>query len=302
MSANNTTSGFYRAVLIIITAIFLFDVQAALIKHMSDRYSVEQISLYRNLFGMVPNIILLLLSSSWHQNGRSLSVGRWQLALGRGVLLIVAQLTFYSALGYLALATATTLAFSGPLFITLLSIPLLGHTVGWIRGAAVLLGFLGVVMVMQPGRDSFSLVALLPVTAAFFYALVSLSSRFFADTVPSSLISIYTSIGALVSAVIIMLVKSTPFGMLQLQDWLWFIAMGGVGGTAVFLLITAYRMAEPGSLSPFEYFGIPFSFLLGWWFFGEAPFESLFPGVFLIVGAGLLVLWRERMISKKSAK
>jgi len=77
-------------------------------------------------------------------------------------------------------------------------------------------------------------------------------------------------------------------------DWLWFIAMGTIGGCAVLLLITAYRMAEPSLLSPFEYFGIPFSFFLGWYFFGEKPFNSLFPGVILIVGAGLLVIWRER--------
>ena len=70
--------------------------------------------------------------------------------------------------------------------------------------------------------------------------------------------------------------------------------MGGVGGTAVFLLISAYRMADPSSLSPFEYFGIPFSFMLGWVFFNETPFDSLFPGVLLIVGGGLLVVWRER--------
>ena len=63
---------------------------------------------------------------------------------------------------------------------------------------------------------------------------------------------------------------------------------------AVFLLISAYRMADPSSLSPFEYFGIPFSFLLGWVFFNEAPFDSLFPGVLFIVAGGLLVVWRER--------
>ena len=64
--------------------------------------------------------------------------------------------------------------------------------------------------------------------------------------------------------------------------------MGAAGGVAVFCLISAYRLADPSSLSPFEYFGIPFSFALGWLFFSEAPFEKLIPGVFLIVGGGRL--------------
>ena len=67
-----------------------------------------------------------------------------------------------------------------------------------------------------------------------------------------------------------------------------------VGGFAVLAMISAYRLARPASLSPFEYFGIPFAFVLGWIFFNEAPFERLFPGVFLIVGGGLLIAWRER--------
>jgi drug/metabolite transporter (DMT)-like permease len=70
--------------------------------------------------------------------------------------------------------------------------------------------------------------------------------------------------------------------------------MGVAGGTAAFCLISAYRMAKPSSLSPFEYFGIPFSFFLGWIFFLETPFDRLIPGVFLIVGGGLVIIWRER--------
>ena len=64
-------------------------------------------------------------------------------------------------------------------------------------------------------------------------------------------------------------------------------------GFAVLALINAYRLARPSSLSPFEYFGIPFAFILGWFFFDEAPFEKLFPGVLFIVGGGMLIAWRE---------
>jgi drug/metabolite transporter (DMT)-like permease len=72
------------------------------------------------------------------------------------------------------------------------------------------------------------------------------------------------------------------------------VTMGMVGGFAVLALISAYRLAKPGSLSPYEYFGIPFAFILGWLFFDEAPFEKLIPGVFLIIAGGMLIAWRER--------
>ena len=65
-------------------------------------------------------------------------------------------------------------------------------------------------------------------------------------------------------------------------------------------LVVAYRQVEPSVLAPFEYFGIPISFLLGWMFFGEAPFATLFPGVFFIVGAGLIIILRERRIQRRS--
>ncbi len=299
-SSEAPTHNFYRAVFIVILAIFLFDVQGALIKQMGGRYPVEQISFYRNLFGMVPSLLVLVFSSQWHKTGRPLRLKRWRLGFARGVLLVLAQLSFYTALIHMELATATTLAFAGPLFVTTLSVPLLAHKVGWVRGLAVVMGFAGVVMVMKPGGDAFTAVALLPVAAALFYALTSLSSRFFEQEEPTALISIYAAIGAAVTALAILLFKGITIDLNTPGDWLWFIAMGGVGGTAVFLLITAYRMADPSSLSPFEYFGIPFSFLLGWWFFDEAPFDSLFPGVLFIVGAGLLVLWRERSIQSTS--
>jgi len=288
-------------VLTIITAIFLFDVQGALIKHMGQRYSLEQITLFRNFFGLMPHVLVLLFSTAWHQSGRVWKIKRWKLGFGRGLMLIGAQICFYSALIHMELATATTLAFCGPIFLTVLSIPMFGHRVGMWRWAAVLIGFVGVVLVMQPGNDVFSPVALLPIGAALFYALASLSSRYFDSSVPTALINIYSTLSALVAALLLTIITGNWILLSSASDWLWFIGMGTVGGFAVLLLITAYRMAEPSLLSPFEYFGIPFSFVLGWYFFGEAPFQSRFPGVLFIVGGGLLMVWRERVNARKSA-
>ncbi len=282
--------------LILIIAIFLFDVQGALIKHIGTQYPVEQIAFFRNLFGIVPYFFMLCFAKQWRLQGKFLGMKRWKLGLSRGFLLIFAQMCFYYSLLHMQLATATTLAFSGPLFVTLLSVPLLGHTVGRWRAMAVLIGFSGVVMVMQPSQDAFRWVALLPIGAAFFYALTSLSARFFNPDVPTALISIYASCGAMTLASLFGLLHGNWIMPESLSTWLWFVAMGMAGGAAVLLMITAYRMNDPSSLAPFEYFGIPFSFILGWVFFDETPFDSLIPGVFFIVSGGLIVLWRERRL------
>lgn len=286
--------------LILIIAIFLFDVQGALIKHIGTQYPVEQIAFFRNMFGIVPYFFMLCFAKNWRQQGKFLGMSRWRLGVGRGFLLFFAQLCFYYSLLHMQLATATTLAFSGPLFVTLLSIPLLGHTVGWWRALAVLIGFSGVIMVMQPSQDAFSWVAILPIGAAFFYALTSLTARFFDSDVPTALISIYASCGAMVLASLFGLLQGNWVMPESFSTWLWFLAMGMAGGAAVLLMITAYRMNDPSSLAPFEYFGIPFSFILGWVFFNEAPFDSLIPGVFFIVSGGLIVLWRERRLTPET--
>ena len=110
---------------------------------------------------------------------------------------------------------------------------------------------------------------------------------------PTPLINLYASSGALTGALAILLSTGAWQPVESARDWLLLLSMGMVGGCAVLCLIYAYRLAPPSSLSPFEYFGIPFAFVLGWLFFAEAPFDKLLPGVFLIVAGGLLITWRE---------
>jgi drug/metabolite transporter (DMT)-like permease len=109
----------------------------------------------------------------------------------------------------------------------------------------------------------------------------------------------YASAGALFGALAIVFATSGYQPVETLHDWGLLVCMGLVGGFAVLALINAYRLARPSSLSPFEYFGIPFAFILGWFFFDEAPFEKLFPGVLFIVGGGILIAWRENRNSQR---
>ncbi|MEM8687521.1 MAG: DMT family transporter [Pseudomonadota bacterium] len=288
---------FVSGTIVILTAIFLFSVMGAIIKYLGPSYGAQQLSAFRNGFGLIPSCLVLLFSRDWHAAGRPIIIRQWKLGLLRGGFVAVAQVCFYAALVHIEFATASTLAFAGPLFITALSVPVLREHVGGWRWTAVAIGFVGILFIMRPGSEIFTLYAVLPILAAFFYACSSITVRLMDDDVPSATLNIYSTSGALLGALLILFSTSRYTPVASAQDWLWLIALGIVGGCAVLGLIVAYRLTSPSNLAPFEYFGIPFSFVIGWFAFGEAPFERLFPGALLIVAGGLLILWRERTLA-----
>ncbi len=296
MNTPTQKSPLFNAIAIILLAIFLFDVMGAIIKHLGTRYPAQQLSMLRNVFGLIPSVLVLFYSSGWHEAGRPVWLVQWKLAIARGGFVAIAQFCFYLSLIHMEFATASTIAFSGALFVTLLSIPILGHRVGMWRWSAVGMGFVGIVLVMRPDTDGFNVYALLPACAALGYAASSVTAQLFDKSVPTALINLYALAGALTGAVLLVVFTGGYVEVATYQDWLWLLAMGVAGGSAVFCLVTAYRLTAPSNLAPFEYFSIPFAFLLGWMFFDEAPFHRLIPGVFLIIGGGLLIVWRERKV------
>ncbi len=289
---------FAFAICAMLLAIVLYDVMGAIVKDLRADYTTQQLTEFRNLFGLVPAGILLMRSRSWIAAGRPLVIRQWPLAVLRGIIGVCAQLSFYLALIHMDLATATTLVFAGPLFVTALSWPILGHVVGWLRWGAVVLGFGGVVLVLGPNQGEVSWTAFLPVLAALGYGCTAVTAKLFDDDVPTPLVSLYYTLTALLAAVILTIWTGGFAPVIGSADWAWLAMMGCVGGLAAFFMTSANRMADPSSLSPFQYFGIPSSFLLGWMFFSEAPFDDLIPGVFLIIAGGLIIVARERQLGK----
>ena len=282
------------AIIFSLIALTLFDGMGLIIKHLSNEYSAAELTAWRNLFGLVPSLIALWSSKTWRRGGKILKIRQWRLALLRGAIVTFAQLFFYISLGLMAFSTASTISYATALFTTALAIPILGERVGWVRWSAVLVGFLGVTMVIQPGTEGFSPYAFFPLAAALFYALVGVTARLFDDEVSSAVVNLYSSFSSLVGAALITFFWGGFSPITSLTDMIWIILMGGLGGTAVLLLVISYRMTEQSNLAPFSYFGIPLSFVLGWLFFNEAPWSTLFPGGILIAAAALLIVWRER--------
>jgi drug/metabolite transporter (DMT)-like permease len=291
-------ANFARAVAILMLSILLFDVMGAIIKHLGGRYPAQELSMFRNLFGLIPSLILLATSRQWREAGRPIAIRQWRLGLLRGGFVAAAQFCFYLSLLHMEFATASAISFAGPLFITALSVPVLRAHVGVWRWAAVITGFAGVMLVLRPGGEDFSPHALLPLAAALGYASNNITAQLFDRDVPTPLLNLYSLAGSLVASTAIVIASGAFVPVASGADWLWLLAMGMAGGLAVFCLVSAYRLGEPSSLSPFEYLGIPSAFVVGYLAFGEAPFDRLIPGVFLIVAAGMIIVWRERRMRR----
>ena len=180
---------------------------------------------------------------------------------------------------------------------TIFAIIFLGEKVGLIRWAAVLVGFIGVIMVMGLGSDAFTWDALLPFGAAALYALSGVTARLMDDDVSSALVNIYSTLIAVAGSILLTLFLGGFSSINSGSDVFWIITMGAFGGTAVLFLVISFRMTEQSNLAPFSYFGIPMAAFFGWLFFDETPFDDLFPGALLIIAGGLLVIWRERQLN-----
>jgi len=290
-----------KAIIILFVGIAAFDVMSVLVRMLGGSYPILQISILRNIFGIIPALMLLMAGSGLRSIKKLNQRKQWIIITIRSVAVLLAQMCFYTALTKIEFATTSALGFTSPFFITLLSIPILGHHVGLIRFIAILIGFAGVLTIWKPFDESFTWWMVFPVIAALGYALSSVLVRLFDDETPSAAIQISQQFITFFIGLILLLIFEEIAPIANVKDAGLFVLLGMFGGIGVLGLVIAYRLVDPSSLAPFEYFGIPISFMLGWLFFSEAPFDTLFPGVFFIVGAGLLIFIRERYNKKSNS-
>ena len=264
------------------------------IKYLRNDYPAAVLSVYRNLFGIIPCMLVLFLSSKWHAGGRKIIIKEWRLGLLRGVFVCFAQICLYTSYFYVPYALVATMEHTGPMIVSLLCIPILGEKFGLYKMSAVILGFVGIIFIMQPWTDDFNIYLILPICAAFGYSLARVTSLSFPREVLSPLINIYAQVGTILcsSLIIIFFNQWTPFK--SIEDLLLILIMGLIGGTGTLLIIYGARKAELSKITPFDYIEIFFALILGWVFFQEWPIDSLFPGVLFIIAGGLIIIWRQK--------
>ncbi len=275
-----------RGIVLALLGVSGFALMDAAAKSLTEGYPIGQIILVRNLFALLP-LSLLLFRDGGLPALRTRQPGLQAL---RGLAIFGALITFFSGLRYLGLAEATAIGFAAPLFITALSVPLLGERVGLHRWSAVLLGFVGVLIMLRPGSESLQPAALLPLAAAFFYGLAMTATRRLGRTDTTPAIAIYGNLIALALSLALL-----PFGWVTpAGSDLWiFAAMGLVGGCSTYLLTQAYRFATPSVIAPFDYIALIWAVALGWLVWRELPDAATWTGVAVVIASGLYILHRE---------
>ena len=264
-------------------------VNDAMAKLLTATYSPLQILFMRNVIAL-PLAIALTIAMSGVPALRS---HRPLAHLLRGFLWIAATMFFFTSLMHLGLAEATAIIFVAPLFITAISAIFLREHVGWRRWLAVLIGFLGVLIVVRPGGAAFQPAALLPVGAAIVYAVLMISSRFVdkRETVWTLLLWL-TGTGAFLSAFIV------PFVWVPLRGedvWL-FLGVAAFGTAGMTMMSQAFRMAPATVVAPLDYTALIWATGLGFLIWGDVPDLATYLGAAVIIASGIYVILRESRV------
>lgn len=298
----DSNGGNIRGVLLLLTAVLIFSIADVLIKIMSSDYAALEIVFIRSVFAL-PIVFIILYSRGKFSDLKS---ENYWLQLLRGFMMFAAYIFFFLAIAALPYSLTLGIFFSGPLFITALSGPILGEAVGWRRWLAVLFGFCGVIIVINPAGSEFDPATILAVGAAFTYAISVILTRKLNDSAIST--AVYTTFAYLGLAIILAPIfagwdsDSTHASMLFLvkawtvplpRDILLIFFLALCWGIGMVLLSTAYRETAVAVLAPFEYFSIFYGLIFGYLFWNEIPTIPMIIGVILIIASGLFIIYRE---------
>lgn len=272
-------------------AILMLSTMGALIK-LAERggANLAEIMLFRQLFA-IPFIL------AWIAAGpgmRSIRTRRFGLHVNRTVIGLTGMVFNFGAVLLLPLAEATTFSFTAPIFATILGALVLHEKTGWRRWAAVVAGFVGVVLVAQPGDGHIPLTgALVGLTAAFFVAMIAIQLRQMAKTErPATTVFWFSTLSVPPLAI------AYPF-FAQMHDWQTFailIGIGLIGGAGQLALTAALRFAPVSAVVPMDYSSLIWATLYGYVLFGVLPGPWTWVGAPIIVASGLYIAWREQRL------
>lgn len=297
-----------RGVGFLLLAMLTISLQAVAVKWISGDYPVLEIVIVRSLVALPFTLLFYR-----YEGRRGLPTTRRQkLEYGRGLFLFLSYTTFMMGLVALPLADVSAIRNSGPLMITLLSVLVLGETVGPRRWAALLVGFVGVLLIVRPGMGTFNLGSIFVLISVFLYALTVMVTRKLRTTDSSATMSYYSTLvylaGALLLAPLIVFVGEMPdahpsiaflFRSWAMPTPLDFFIMAGLGlvwAAWMYFLARAYSLAQASVAAPFEYLTLPIDVMWGFLIWGEVPGWMTWVGAFLTIFSGMYVLYRERRL------
>lgn len=308
------------AILFVLFGVLCISINDLLIKQLSAGYPLHEIVFLRSGIGILFSLVIVQFEGGWG----ILRTNRPWLHATRCLLIVIANMTFFVALAVLPLADATALFFAAPLFITVLSIPVLKEKVGPMRLTAVAVGFAGVLIMQRPWADTSALdvsriVLLLPLLSALTYAMNQLLTRKLGVASKASAMAVYIQSTFIFTSILFYLIAgdgrfaedaTNRSVIFLLRAWVWpadsdiwvFAGLGVNSAIIGYCLSQAYRLADAATVAPFEYVGLPLAVIWGFLIFGDIPVLEVWIGITLILGSGLFVFLRERQKARVVAR
>lgn len=277
-----------RAVALMLVAGAVLVLNDAAVKALANDLAVGQVLALRGMVIFLPIMILA------HRTGGVMTmfmIKSWPGQFIRGFCVVGASFFFVHGLRYLSLSDNITIAFAGPLFVTMMAPFFLGEKIGWRRWSAVIVGFVGVLIIMRPTTAAFQLAALLPLAASMMSSLRDVVTRRLSATESSAAVLFVTTLSVVIAGL-----ATWPF-----TDWVtigwghvpFLLASGFLNGFGNYLAIEAFRQGEAALVSPFKYFNVVWACLFGYLMFGEIPDTYTIFGAIVVAGSGVYILHRE---------
>jgi drug/metabolite transporter (DMT)-like permease len=277
------------------TAVLCFSLVDATAKWVASTYDVWQAVFVSRI---IPIGLSLILAYRATGNAFNFHTSFPKLQILRAALTVPMIWCFFTGLKTMPLAEAITIAFVAPLFITMLSRPILGEQIGRRRWGAVAVGFAGVIVALRPGFGGLGTGPILIMISAFAYALSMVLLRRFAGQEPTHNIFFYSSIGAfLVSGFNVVPVWIEPDAI----DWGLLLLVGLWGVLGGYAVIRAYRLGEASMLAPLEYTALIWSIIFDLVLFNLTPIPAVLLGAAIIIGANIYIAHREHQLGKATS-
>lgn len=277
---------------LMIATTLVFAVQDGLSRHLAGEYNVLMIVMIRYWF-----FAAFVIAIAKRRAGGIRAAARTQqplLQVTRGLMLSLEICVMVAAFTILGLVESHAVFTCYPLLVAAFSGPMLGEHVGWRRWAAIGVGFIGVLIILQPGAAVFDVRALIPLLAAAMFAVYGLLTRY-AGRRDSTATSFFWT--GTVGAVAMTLLGVWFWEPMIRTDWIWMCCLCLTGVTGHWLLIRCYEAAEASAVQPFAYLQLAFAAIIGITVFGENVSTNVAIGCMIIVAAGLFTFWRERQQS-----
>ncbi len=258
----------------------------------SNSYPLGEVLFFRGFVGAIVYFIIMprdRIKNFYHTQ-------RPRLHLLRCIFGLIALLSIFTALRNLPLATVVSISFAAPIFTTILSIFFLSEKVGRYRWMAVIIGFIGVLIIAEPGFSSLNFYYVYPIIFCLGMAYVAISIRQLSKTEPVWLISLYFSLAITFASLF-----TIPFGwvMPSLRDFFILSLLGIFGGLANLWLSLSYKYSEVSLVTPLKYLALVFAILFGFFIWGEIPTVKTLSGAFLVILSSIIIFKREINLNKQ---